>query len=199
MKKQLSKKEMQQLVVIGLLVGVIIIYCLWTFAVVPMLDSAKKRRNSIAELQAKNQKTQRAISAVPKIEAEIDEMNAELAHIMDKYAVRPVLGSSYQLGVRQKIDPIALKAGFTVQKITARDPVPLPHKREGAPLSMCFAEVQGVGSYSEVREFLARLERDNPYMRVASLSIKANPHDVRRHNVLFGLECLSAPVNPNKL
>ena len=199
MKKQFSKKEMQQFVMIAVLVAVIVVYCIWSFAITPLVDAQKKRRSQLVELSAKNQKTQAAINAIPSLESDLLSMNETLKSVVDLYAVRPVLGSSYQLGVRQKIDPIAKKASFSIKSVTARDTVPMPHNRANAPFSTCAVEISGQGSYTEIRDFLAYIEIDNPYIFVRGFTIGINSADVKRHNVTLRLECLSAPTSPKQL
>jgi hypothetical protein len=96
--------------------------------------------------------------------------------------------------LRPRFDPLAAASGFEVQSMTVQDPVPLPWNRPGAPLSRCTADIIGLASYQQIRDFLAAIEADNPYIYVTSLTLSANPGDVRRHRVTIRLECLSAPT-----
>jgi hypothetical protein len=100
--------------------------------------------------------------------------------------------ASYQLGLRPRLDPLATATGFDVTGLTVQDPVPLPWNRPDSPLSRCMADIVGVASYQQTRDFLAAIEADNPYIYVTGLTLSANPEDVRRHRVTIRIECLSA-------
>ncbi|MBM4163347.1 MAG: hypothetical protein FJ222_02750 [Lentisphaerae bacterium] len=194
MNKSFTPKEKQQLAVIGALVAVAVIYGLWALAFVPMRKDANEQAAKCAEMVKTNALAQQAVAEIPAHEARIQTLNATLRHIAETYALRPALGASYQLGMRPRFDPLAAASGFEVQSMTVQDPVPLPWNRPGAPLSRCSADIVGSASYQQIRDFLAAIEADNPYVYVTGLTLSANPGDVRRHRVTIRIECISAPT-----
>ena len=199
MKKLFLKKEAQQLAAVVLVAGIALVYGIWTFAVVPMRRAAHNRSAKYADLAGRNLKAQEAVAAIPDHEAALAAMNADLDRIVRDYATRPVLGSSYQLGLRQRLDPLAQKAAFTLQSLAVQNPEPLPRRRPEAPLSLCTADIRGLGSYEQIRDFIAYIESDNPYIHVAGLTINTHPSDPKRHRVALRLECVSAPAEPPRL
>jgi hypothetical protein len=198
MKKSFTPKEKQQLAVLGALVAIACLYGLWTLAFIPMRKAGSERVAQCAEMAKKNAQAQKAVAEIPAHEARIQTLDATLKHIAEAYAIRPILrpilGSSYQLGLRPRLDPLATATGFDVTGLTVQDPVPLPWDRPDSPLSRCVADIVGVASYQQTRDFLAAIEADNPYIYVTGLTLSANPGDVRRHRVTIRLECLSAPT-----
>ena len=194
MKRHFSKKETQQLAVIALFVGVALTYGLWRFAAVPMRKAAHERAAKYTKIVAKNQAAQEAVSAIPDHEATLAAINEDLVRITRDYAVRPVLGSSYHLGLRQRLDPLARQALFNIQSLTVKNPGPLPWRRPGTPLSLCTADIRGTGSFEQIRDFIAFIETENPYMHIAGLTVKAQPSAPKRHHVTIRLECISAPT-----
>jgi hypothetical protein len=194
MKKPFTPKEKQQLAVIGALVALAVIYGLWALAFVPMRKVGKERAAKCVEMVKTNALAQKAVAEIPAHEARIQTLNATLKQIAETYAIRPTLGSSYQLGLRPRLDPLAAATGFDVQSLAVQEPVPLPWNRPGSPLSRCTADIIGSASYQQVRDFLAAIETDNPYVYVTGLTISADPGDVRRHRVTIRIECISAPA-----
>lgn len=199
MSKHFSKKKTQQLILIVLLVASALIYGLWTLAFVPMRKTARERAVKYADLIAKNKKAQTAVSAVPGHEAALATLNETLDQIIRDYAIRPLLGSSYQLGLRQRLDPLAKKASFTIQEVSVQTPEPLPQRRPDAPLFLCIADIRGLGSYQQIRDFIAYVETDNPYFHIAGLNISVQAKDPKRHRVTLRLEGISAPTDPQSL
>jgi hypothetical protein len=194
MSKKFTPKEKQQLAVVIALVVLAVIYGLWALAFVPMRKAGSARAAKCAEMVKTNALAQKAVSEIPAHEARIQTLNATLTHIADAYAIRPTLGSSYQLGLRPRLDPLAAATGFDMQSLTVQDPVPLPWNRSGTPHSRCTADIIGSASYQQTRDFLAAIEADNPYVYVTGLTIAASPDDVRRHRVTIRIECISAPA-----
>jgi len=194
MSKKFTPKEKQQLAVVIALVALSVIYGLWALAFVPMRKAGSERAAKCAEMVKTNALAQKAVSEIPASEARIQTLNATLMHIAETYAIRPTLGSSYQLGVRPRIDPLAAATGFEVQSLTVQEPVPLPWNRPGAPHARCTADIIGSASYQQIRDFIAAIEADNPYIYVIGLTLSANPEDVRRHCVTIRIECISAPT-----
>ncbi|GEM_PF-1381848 len=199
MKKQFTKKEKQQFVAMGLMALIGVIYGIWTLVVVPMRKTASQRAKTFAALVKKNAKAEEAVAAVAADEERIEAINAEISRIREEYAIRPILGSSYQLGLRARLEPLANATGFTVLALLVKDPASMPRKRPGAPFSLCVAEIRGSASYRQTRDFLAAIEADNPYIHVSSLTLAANPKSVRSHRVIIRLECISAPVKVKSL
>lgn len=199
MKRHFTKKEQLQLGLMVLMALSALIYGTWTLAVVPLRKATSQRARTIAALARKNAEAEAAVAAIAANEARIEVINAKIGRIRETYAIRPILGSSYQLGLRGRIDPLAHATGFTVQAMIVQNPGALPRKRPGAPFSLCVAEIRGIASYVQIRDFLAAIEADNPYIHVSSLTIAATPGNVRRHRVTLRLECISAPAEESRL
>jgi len=195
MKKKFTKKEMQQLAVVALLVGGGIVYGFWVLFITPLKETAKTRAVKLDALATQNRQAHAAISAVREHEEKLATMNLELRQLTEQHAVRPILGSSYQLGMRQRFDPLAAKTKFTIQSINALQPEPLPWGRPDAPLSLCVADIRGIGSYQQIRDFVATVESENPLIHLSSLTISADlGNDPTRHRAAFRFDCISAPA-----
>ncbi len=199
MKKHFTKKEQQQLAIICALVFVASIYGVWALLVVPMKKASRMRTVTFEELVKKNTRAQTAVNVIPADEARLAAINDTLDQVASTYAIRPILGSSYQLGLRARLDPLAQAVGFTLQAIVVQEPSPMPRKRPGTPFSLCTAEIRGMGSYEQVRDFIAAVETDNPYIHVAGLTVMANAANPRHHRITLRIECLSAPIDPKRL
>jgi len=199
MKKQFTQKEKQQIGVMALMAVIGLCYGVWTLAVVPMRKAASQRTKAIAALIKKNATATAAVAAITADTERIAMIKAEINQIRDAYAIRPILGSSYQLGLRARLEPLAHVTGFTIQAILVQNPESMPRKRPGAPFSLCVAEIRGVASYLQLRDFIAAIEADNPYVHVSSLTIASVSGNVRRHRVILRIECISAPAGESSL
>ncbi len=198
MKKHFTKKEQQQLALICVLVVVGAVYGVWALVIVPMKKASRRRVVKLEELVKQNTRAQTAVNAIAADEAHLAAINEQLEKVADTYAVRPILGSSYQLGLRARLDPLAQATGFSLLAMVVQEPLPMPRKRPGAPFSLCTADIRGLGSYEQVRDFIAAVEADNPYVHISGLTITAHATNPKRHRVTLRIECLSAPLEPKR-
>lgn len=199
MKTQFTKKELGTFVVLGAIGCTILIYGLWTLVITPLQVERRKHAAKHAELAQKNVRAREAIGTITAHEKRLATLNEEIAQIAKDYAVRPILGSSYQLGLRARLDPLARKSAFNLRDVTVQNPEPMPRNRPNAPFTLCTAEARGTGSFTQIRDFIALLEYHNPYMHIAGLTVTADPTNPKHHRIAIRIECISAPVTFNTL
>lgn len=163
--KNLSKQ--QQYLILGALGAAAVLYGLFLL-VAGVVRADKASREELAELTRKIEQAETAMRTDSKLRSDIVSVGAALD---EKLGLMPEYGNEY-IWATERVYDLIRDTGVSLKSVDKLAAPPLKSKAE-ASLGFYGVRLSAVGSYNELRNFLAKIETENPLISVGTLEISA--------------------------
>lgn len=180
----------------GAAVAVVLVVVAGVFwGILPALDARRELESSLIKQRDNLKKAKRELDYLPGMEANLKDIKTQLDAIRTQNILRPTLGS-YLMSVTEQLEAIAKDCGVKVENVRELGQSELLQDKKKTSLKTfkIFAvQFNGEGSYGAIGRFLAQIEKQNPFLTVASLDITGQTDNPMAHRVAIRLEW---PIEP---
>ena len=159
------------------------------FAVWPARKRLHSLQTEIANLNASYDDMEKAIAGTAQQRAKTAAVAAERDAVLADGVIEPLLGSFAMRG-KALVDPLAQKAGFTINSvkedrfIKLQVPNPAPEQLYGRQQ----VEFTGQGTYSQITAFVSLTEASLPQVTLSSISILSQLLTPESHKAIITFE-----------
>lgn len=188
---KLSARDRQRLqwgfaIVIG---GGAVVYAYFHLLVSPLVRERTENRARLASLEEKADQAKMALNGIDILRREYAGLHSELILATNRFVLRPVLGSTI-VTVQNLLDPLAQECNLQLDSCVERGnmDIPIPKKTGDLQFERYAMEVAFIGSYRNVCDFVAAVERTNAYACVTDIDVQARAEDPSRHRVTVRIE-----------
>ncbi len=175
-------KEQTQWVVLGAIVGVFALYCVFSFGISPIMQKWTTSKSELEDLTDKLNRADVAIKNERTLRKETAAVGAQLAddaenHIPDSAnTLSWVTQKIYAQAREQKMDLESVSpAGSGSSIVTYKDEVP------NRKFDVYAVRVATEGSYAEILAFVEGLEKSNKYLTISGLTISSTTTSPETH------------------
>jgi hypothetical protein len=210
-----SRKERTKILCLVGLAAIAVIYGATVGLIKPFLARKRVTAEKIRGLKADVAKADAEISKLGRIRATNAVICAEVLHISENFLLHPRLGN-YLLGAKETVQRHAATRNLDVKGVDevgvvempkpkaakGQTPGREPSKARGGSaekkdskdsardcaFKSYAARVNLAGGFQNLTAFLEDLEKENPYVSVAQLSVTVNPEDPCRHKITANIQ-----------
>lgn len=189
---KLSARDRQRLqwAVLGLLGGGGVLYAYVNLLVLPCIQAKADGKKQLEVLGDEISSAKLDLAKRAVVVAEYEKLRQDLAVATNRFVLRPVLGSLLE-SVQKIVLPLAAQTGVEIENCVERGRMEIPGagKKEPALVFERYAmEVAVVGSYANIRDFIAAVEQTNEYVCVTDIDIQGRVESPRRHRASIRME-----------
>lgn len=154
----------------------------------PYLEKRKEMDAEYATMQATIGEIQTDLKSLGGVERRVEETAAEIDRIAAAYIPKPTF-DSFIIGIRDRMSRHASAAGITMDSANIRQLriQALPKGKKHRIFKAYIADVSLTCNYADLLRLIETMERENPYISVASLTISAQPDIPEKHSIRMAL------------
>lgn len=179
--------------------GVSLVFCgsLWFARIGGDLRALNNARKKLATERSSLEVMKRDVGVAESLKRDVAVQRADLYAITNTHTLTPLL-NSYAMRAKELLSPAAAASGFSIGDVRERYRVPLPTASLSVDLffDRIGIEIAGVGSYREIADFVAEVERTLPYASLAGLTLNGQRTDPLRHRAAVVLEWPAQGTKP---
>ena len=172
--------------------GAGLLYAFVQLLIFPLMQVRVEEKAKLEDYQGRIDKARVAQRELAGDSNEVVRLQAYLAVATNRYVVIPVLGSTL-VSVQNIVEPIAAACDLQIESYAerGRNELPLKSKDVGVIIERYLMEINVVGSYAAVRDFLQAVETTNACVCVTDVEIVGRSDDPFRHKTRI---CMEWPV-----
>jgi hypothetical protein len=180
-----DRNERMKILALGGIVFIVVAIVLVLFVIKPLIAARKKAETSIESLDKKLRDGAAELKRALGVDQKCADIRTELIEINDEHIFKEEFGV-YRMNVEKYLVRVQNEIGVPFANIGRARITSIPSRRgrEFAHVTDSYiALITFDAGYADIVKVVRKLEDDNPYMSILSVSISPNAENVEKHTV----------------
>lgn len=170
---------------IGVVLGAALIY----YMILPLSRRIATCRSETEAAITANDRMTAVIRTTNTIKAKVAELQQQYAALQEKGILTPLL-NSYAMRAKTLVQPYAAHCGLTIENVRELPPIPLQQPQPLKDSAFCRQPIEftASGSYAQLSDFIATVERELPLSILSSLKVTPQQRLPEIHKIQISFE-----------